>query len=415
MIGRSTIRTAAAILLLVVSAFAAQRRGRAGQDDPADALFTHSDLQTVLVAAQSKKATVSTVFAAMEAAALQLDSAAELEYALRLCERWGNDPRASIASSRILEAAANTAEFRAIVPRIRALLKTTSPQANTLRAALIAAGDDGLPGIDRAVLARESGLFTDWRVAGPFGRFANVAFDKSWPAERDGLASTEYDGRQIEEFRFANGTFRLPDYFSPDGVLYAASRLTLTTAEARIVRVESPGTLAVLVDGRTVLTKDDRFEATPETVSARLQLSAGPHDVVVKFITSAVPFRIALVPEPRANGSAIAYSSDVEQAYVAAAQKFWAGDYDGALEGFSTLRTVQDSAAVEYMLARTTAQLDDAAGQSAALAATLKFAAAADAASHDLAMIDLEQNHAAQALMRAQKLAAAHPGVAEAQ
>jgi Flp pilus assembly protein TadD len=412
MIRRSIIRCAAALALLVIPAFAAARRQPV---TPADAFFTHSDLQSVRVAAQSSKAGVSTVFAAMEAAALQLDSVAELDYALRLCERWGNDPRASIAASRILEMAANTASFRAAVPHIRALIAADSPQANTLRAALIAAGDDGLPQIDRAALARESGLLTDWRVAGPFGHFANVAFEKSWPAERDALASSDYDGRAVEELRFANGTFRLPDYFSPEGVLYAAARLTLLAAETRVLRVESPGTLEVQIDGRAVLTKDDRLDATPETVSARLPLSAGPHDVVVKFITSAVPFRIAFVPEPRVDKGPTAFSSETESAYVAAAQKFWAGDYDGALTDFTAIKKTHDSAAVEYMLARTESQLDDSSEAAAALALTLKLAPTADAARHDLAMLDIEQNHAADALSGARKLALGHPHDADAQ
>jgi hypothetical protein len=351
----------------------------------------------------------------MEAAALQLETPAELDYALRLCERWGTDSRATIAASRILEASGNTAEFRSIVPRLRALISANPPQANTLRAALIAAADDGLPQIDRAALARDSGLLTDWRVAGPFGRFANVAFEKSWPVERDALAAADYDGRTVETFRFDNGTFRLPDYFSPDGVLYAASRLTLTNAETRILRVESPGTLAVQVDGQIVLTKDDRLQATPETVSTPLRLTAGPHDIVVKFITSAVPFRVAVVPQPRTDDDKPYAASDVERAYVSASERFWAGDYDTALSDFTALRSEHDSAAVEYMLARTQAQLDNAGERETALAATLKLASSADAAAHDVASIDLERNRANDALLRARKLASVHLRVSDAQ
>src|SRR4051794_1289647 len=330
MIRRSTIRTAAALLMLVVSALAAPKR-QAPAVDPVQDFYTHSALQSVRTSAQSPTASVSTLFAAMEAAALQLDTPAELDLALRLCEFSISDPRANVAASRILELAANTQEFRGVVPRIHALLAADAPQANTLRAALIAAANDGLPGLDRAALAHDSGLLTDWRIAGPFGRFENVAYEKSWPAERDALASTEYDGRTVEHFRFDDGTFRLPDYFSPDGIFYAAARLTLAASETRVLRVESPGTLDVQVDGRTVLTKDDRLQATPETVSTSLHLPAGPHDVVVKFIASAVPFRIALVPEPRSERSIQASGSEVESAYVVASEKFWAGDYQDAL------------------------------------------------------------------------------------
>jgi hypothetical protein len=412
MIRRSTIRTAAALLMFTVGALAAPKRQPV--PDPAQDFYTHSDLQSVRTAVQSSMASVSTLFAAMEAAALQLDTPAELDLALRLCELSVSDPRANVAASRILELAANTQEFRAIVPRIHALLAADAPQANTLRAALIAAANDGLPGLDRATLAHNSGLLTDWRIAGPFGRFGNVAYEKSWPAERDALASADYDGRTVEHFRFDDGTFRLPDYFSPDGIFYAVSRLTLAASETRVLRVESPGTLDVQVDGRTVLTKDDRLQATPETVSTSVRLPAGPHDVVVKFIASAVPFRIALVPEPHSGRSTQPFSSDIESAYVAASEKFWAGDYDDALAKFSTLRTQQDSAAVEYMLARTQAQLDQPGERERSLAATLKLAPSADAAAHDTAMVALERS-SAEALKTARRIAADHPHSSDAQ
>ncbi|MDP9268432.1 MAG: hypothetical protein M3P27_08935, partial [Acidobacteriota bacterium] len=161
---------------------APRRAQRSAADEAARALFLRSDVEQARALAarvvrsdalrdKQDKADARALFVAMEAAALAADTAPLLDAALRLCELrhpdWRvndarlNDARVNIAAARILEQAeqaANTSAFRAAVPRIEKLLAAGSPQAPYLRAALLAAAEDGVPGLDPAALARAAAI-----------------------------------------------------------------------------------------------------------------------------------------------------------------------------------------------------------------------------------------------------------------
>ncbi len=300
-------------------------------------------------------------FIDMESAALQADYPAALEAALRLCELPGAaryDPRVSLAAARILELAANTTEFRDAIPRIQELLKpgrggVISPQSGYLRAALIAAATDGAPGLSVRDEAQRAGLLTDWRVAGPFGRYGTLDFDRAWAPEREGLAAAQVDGRAVEAFRFDDGSVALPEYFPRSGLFYAEAEVRLPRAGTWIVRAESPGTVQVFVDGAAALRKDDRLYGTPEVTWRTLPLKAGRHRLLVKFLASAAPFRIAVLPaggqQPApAKAGAIAFAP--EAAYVRAAEKYFAGDSAGAIAELTQLTAEYPSALADFLL-----------------------------------------------------------------
>ncbi len=405
-----------------------------------DALFAGSDVDAARASAHdalqffarskfrresATAAEFDALFVEMEAASIQADTPAELDAALRLCELRAApanssstspsapvDARVGVAASRIVDLAANTADFRASVPRIRALLVRGSSVSNELRAALLAAAIDGTPGLSVADLARESGVVTDWRIAGPFGRYANVAFERAWDPERDGMARSSYGSHIVEQFRFDDGKVAVPDYFPDDGVFYAVAKISLASSGSWALRVESPGTIQAWVDGKLVLTKDNRFRSTRDNATTAIPLRAGTHQLLVKFLLFAAPFRVALAPP--SSRREVAQSSKAisieESEYLNAARAFWSGDYTDAIRQLTRLRSTHESALVDFLLAQAWLRSgDNVAERKALLEAALKAAPSAHAAEYELASIAFSQQRFEESLEAARRVLASEP------
>ena len=154
---------------------------------------------------------------------------------------------------------------------------------------------DGAPELSELMSARESGLLTDWRIVGPFELDPRSDFDRQWAPERDHISKSSYGSRKVEFFQFADGQVKLPSYLAHDGVFYAASHVYLRSAGEWRLFLESAGTLAVFIDGEKVLTRDDRHTAQPTSLRSDLTLTRGDHHVLVKFLSGAVPFRLAIM------------------------------------------------------------------------------------------------------------------------
>lgn len=348
----------ATLLVVALTSPAAVQNNKAAKSNAAyvQAFFEQSDLEGARAGAKAalkrNPRDVEALFIEMEAAALEADTPAVLDAAVRLQEVRGaqTDDRTAIAAARINDLAANTQEFRAVLPRIEAVLTRPHAQAYLLRAALLKAALDGLREIHAAQVARDAGILTDWRAAGPFGQYPNLDFDRAWPPQDDELMGSASDGKKVELFRFDDGNFRLPDYFGTSGVFYAMSE-TSDTGEV-MLRAESAGTVEVFVDGESVWRQDSRFEVTPPTEPRLLKLKPGTHKVLVKFLATAVPFRVSLqrgsLPKSAKGGQT--WGSNIGAQYVTAARKYWEGDYGGAIEAFQQIRTTQVSAAPDWML-----------------------------------------------------------------
>jgi hypothetical protein len=388
------------------------------------ALFVNSNLDSArsLAAAALRKnpADLDALFVEMEAAALEADRKGELQAALRLCEAGSatEDPRPVIAAARILDQASNTSAFRAAVPRIRRLTAAGGAAANFLRAALVAAASDGVPGLSLLDLARESGLITDWRIAGPFGTYPNVAFDRTFAPEYDNLAQANYNGRVVEAFRFYDGNFNLPDYFSTAGVFYAASDLNITVAGEYRLRAESGGTLEIFVDGVSALKKDARWRATPEIAWTTLRLAPGAHKLLLKFLPTSAPFRVALIATADHHGpaattnprSATPAIAEPESSYVSAALRFWMGDYDAAITQLTALQKKFPSAALDFLLAKAWQRSgDDSSDQMALWQSALRQAPLAMAAEYELAAREYDAGHNEEAYTHARRVVSARP------
>lgn len=391
-----------------------------------EALLVRSDLHAARTAATSaingtwltgkrsvalQGARLDALFVQMEAAAIQADTRSVLESAISLAELApSGDARGEIAGARMLDLAANTSEFHAVLPRIQRALITGSKHSAYLRSALIAAAADGLEGISPLKMARDSGLVTNWRVAGPFGLFPNIAFDHQWAPERDTIAEPVYEGRRSEDLEFATGTFELPDYFPASGVFYAASTLSVPAGGNWVLRVESPGTLRVDVDGLNTILKDDRFRSTPEMVWQTVKLRAGQHRILVKFLASAAPFRVALLPATPASGTSPLPSSPALSQYLNAARAYWTGDYGSAIEQLTHARSEHESAAVDVLLAQTWSRVDGSSVERIGLLqSALAAAPEAFAADYELAFKAYSEEHYDDAIVRLRRIVTAQP------
>jgi cellulose synthase operon protein C len=345
------------------------------------AFFLESDLEAAgthaAAALRGNAADPRALFVQMEAAALHADTPAMLDAALRLCEVAPGDPRAEIAAARVRSQAGNTRLFRAVLPRVQELVKARTPEAQTLRLALVAAAADGAPGLRLYTLVRAAGVVTEWRMLGPFGHHSYADFDRVFAPQHDSLAAADYDARPVERFNFADGSVLLPDHFGRSGVFYAAADVRLPRGGDWRLEVESAGTLEVYVDGRRVLTHDRRFRAGPQMATRDLHLAAGTRRVLVKFVPTAAPWRLAVLPGSGPQPPRAARGFVPEGDYLGAARRYWRGDFDGAIGALTTPGTTASAATLLLLADAWASHAAQSAEEAAALHAALREAPSA--------------------------------------
>ena len=255
----------------------------------------------------------------METAELQERPELVLDSALRMCALPAAAELHDLASNRILQHAANSWAFNAVLRRVKSAAVVHNGCTFNLRLALLAAASDGA-NFDLDTAALSSGLLTRWHIAGPFGRYNNIDFERRWQPETErsfreryaseqdrGLLTTEYSGPAVsrtnpshttipERFWFRDGMITLPQYFSSSGVFYAVSEVEVAAGTTRI-DVLSSGTYEIFVDGKSRLLHDARYAAGPTRDSAALFLAVGHHRIMLKFTPDASPISVALHPE----------------------------------------------------------------------------------------------------------------------
>ncbi len=323
----------------------------------AEALFRHSDIRSALsesvLALNADPADARALFVAMEASALDANDSAVLDFATRLCAIDDGD-LCEIAAARIYELAGNTKSFRAVAPRLQRLIATGNTQSGALRLSLVAAAADGAPEFDVLMKSRESGLLTDWRIVGPLGKFANSDFDRIFGPEHDGLRRNTYASRRVTNFQFYDGKVEVPEAQRAAGVYFASAKTDLGTSGEYRIWVESPGTLEVFLDGVSVLRKDDRTAQQPQVAWKIRRLDSGAHNIIVKFLPSALPFRVAVMPPTggvKRKNSKPQINAGPESEYVSVALRYWRRDYIGTVRQLQLRRASLDAASV-LLLAR---------------------------------------------------------------
>lgn len=323
-------------------------------DDPLLEKFSEFDLPAAADAAdlrlrRAPKDAVA-LFIRMETAELQERPEVVLDSALRLCALPAAPELQELASNRVLQHAANSWAFNDVLRRIKAASAVHNGCAFNLRLALVAAASDGA-NIDLDMAAHSSGLLTRWRIAGPFGRYNNVDFERRWPpeierdfrerytSEPDSIGSkTEHSvpvaakansSSKIvpERFWFRDGMIALPEYFPSSGVFYAASEFDLSAGKNTRIDVLSSGTYEIFIDGKSDLLHDARYAMAPGRDSSSLFLTAGHHRVLLKFTPDAAPLSVALHPEFEAPLQKKTALPEVLQQYTQALAAYFRSDF----------------------------------------------------------------------------------------
>jgi tetratricopeptide (TPR) repeat protein len=306
------------------------------------------------------------LFVRMEAAELQERPEIVLDSARRLCSLSAAPELQEIASNRILQHAANTRIFNSFLRRVKLASATSNECTFNLRLALVAAASDGNASLDLDSVARSASLLTHWRMAGAFGQYDNVDFERQWPPEADQLSQEHYsneptDSTEVkthskkgatlasERFWFRDGMITLPEYLSAPGVFYAASDLETTSGQSQI-EVLGIGPYEVFIDGKSRLLHDSRFIAGPSRGSALVRLSAGHHRVLIKFTADATPFSVAVHPQFSPASSKKINTNSLLQEYLQELLAYFHGDFVG-LERLLDTSTHRDSGAAAYLRA----------------------------------------------------------------
>jgi hypothetical protein len=138
-------------------------------------------------------------------------------------------------------------------------------------------------------------LLTDWHLAGRYGR-RTTDFTRHFAPERASakLAAEKHQQDIHYELVFADGTFTLsPSSAAFKGVYYAQSSTYLGTSGEWNVYLESGAPAVVFVDGKPVI---ERGSDAGGTLRGTIHAQSGYHEIMVKFVAQAAPFRVAILP-----------------------------------------------------------------------------------------------------------------------
>ena len=302
-----------------------------------ETLFSRSDLRAAdslaTEALRKNSKNLSALFVRMEVAHLRLDEEVEIKSALKICDIDPDDPRAMIAAGRLRELAGSNQRFVRAVPAIRRAIVNGGRASDSLKFALVAAAADGAPELDLLQQSREYGLLTDWKIRGPFGSEGIIDFDKAWPPEKNGKAR-KFRGTFADVYQFADGAVTLSEGADHPGVYYAEGEFEIPSSGTWRLRLQTVGTLDIFLDGKNVLRRDARSNVLPEVSWQSLRMEAGKHKVLVKFLPSASPFRIAILPPspgPKRRKAPHAIHAGPESEYVPAALQYFEGNYESLI------------------------------------------------------------------------------------
>ncbi len=335
----------------------------------AEALFVKSDLQRARLLSQRAlrrdHQDGEALFVRMEVAGIEADYAATLDAAVQLCQDGAfatDDARVQLAVTRVGESAANTPEFRSVVPALRSLLANSAEPWPELQRALLAAAMDGVPGLDPYALSRAAGIVTDWRIVDLLGPHPVLDLDRPRISPSDDLAQNSYQGHAVENFQFPDGWIRLPDYLPRRGTFYAAGRFSSLTAGMWQVNVEGAGVPDLYVDGQRVLWTGVSASAH----NGSIELTPGPHRVTVKFGAAAGRLRVAISEHREEVRAPLRAKLSLEEAaYVLAAEHYARGEFKAAVRQIDAVGS-ESSAALEFLLAQSLTKNAPASPESAA-------------------------------------------------
>jgi len=150
------------------------------------------------------------------------------------------------------------------------------------------------PETDQLLQSHESGLVTDWKLLGPYGKHPQSDFRRAWAPERKKKQKADA-GDECTTLRFSNGQFVLPPS-AAEGVYYARAYMYLFSEGDWNVWAESANAIQIFVDDVPVLLRPGAEQDTMHAVHESVHLSRGKHSILAKFVREAAPFRVAVMP-----------------------------------------------------------------------------------------------------------------------
>ncbi|MFO0696719.1 MAG: hypothetical protein U0230_24325 [Polyangiales bacterium] len=222
---------------------------------------------------------------------------------------------AEVAANDLASVLSDVGGRRAIADRLRAVLADPGklgPAALREIAEIVI--DDAYARGDVATVtstAARVGCVTRMRVAGPFGPRELLGFDQDFPAGAVGPMADSYDlgptrgTRPTRDVEARGCAVHLGD--GPvlgGGTTYAEAFVDVPAEGTYWLRVETPNSFDLSVDGRSAVRVDRRAATGARIVYERIRLTAGRHELSVK-VTTRHPNPILLVSLTGDDGLAI--------------------------------------------------------------------------------------------------------------
>ncbi|MEM1414433.1 MAG: DUF3857 domain-containing protein [Myxococcota bacterium] len=140
--------------------------------------------------------------------------------------------------------------------------------------------------------AERIGCLREWRAAGPFHPYPNLTFDAALPAEGAGALAERYDlGPSADDVPSFEGeadgcsiAFRNEEHSGP-GTTVAEAFVEAPETGSYLLRLDTPASVKVHIDGELVHTIDRRRELTATYAFVPLELTAGRHELELKLST----------------------------------------------------------------------------------------------------------------------------------
>ena len=152
-----------------------------------------------------------------------------------------------------------------------------------------------------------AGRLPQWQLWGPFGKWDNLDFDRKFPIEQAAAARFTDDAvgpdgqgqiRTPRSFDTGGLAVTFPLDWGLQGIDFATTYVHADQPERVLLRMYSPASVEVEINGLTVLRNDRRTSYTPATSVAAIELRAGWSRVVVKLGGEATRnFDLMLRPE----------------------------------------------------------------------------------------------------------------------
>ena len=219
-----------------------------------------------------------------------------LESLLVSFERAAGDdpPTAEVALGSLAELSELASGFDdAVRTRVAAALPRTTIGARAVAASLLIDQQYRMGDVEAVkATAATAGCIDRWRVAGPFGPRDLLGFDQTFPAAGRGPMASEYDlgeGRGVRQTRelWSRGCdVHLGEGpLAEGGTTYAEAMVEVAEGGSYTLRLETPNSVKLSVDGEEIVAIDMRRQPLQRTTFHQLELGAGTHEIEVKITT----------------------------------------------------------------------------------------------------------------------------------